>query len=443
MSKIKNINKPARKTKQRQRRQRLLRVVTNSERGSFGCQRRWDFAYQAGLTSSMTPAPLKQGTLVHQCLGVWYESGCTLSHAEIVRDMVGPWLEGRLAWAETAFEDSEFADSKRAELIAEDHAIVDQSTVMLEGYINKWSEVDSKFLEVIAVEPQMARWLIHPVTGKTIEDRPIIKGERRRRRWSFGGGVDVLVRDKRDGQVWAMEHKTTSDKDLNQYLRKLHFDPQTRGYAWALADPIPGVSGVEPVQVAGVIYNALRKKVPAIPHLLKNKKGLSKASNIDTTRDVYLKAIIDNGFDPDDYVEILDKISRNQFFAREAYAFSAHEIADFEQDMTHAALQICEASKPGTYHPRQVSACMGVAAYPCRYRSICLEDGNMARASFRVKGIRHEELSGELAEPYAAQERGLELSDLDPQKQIPTKTQARASDQPASDPDDPFAVLNA
>jgi len=440
MTKAAIKTKAKRKTKQRERRPKLLRVVTNSERSSFGCQRRWAFGYLDGLTTSMTSAPLKQGTLVHQALGAWYESGMVLTHAELIRDTVEPWLERRMEWADRAFEGHDYADQRRAELIAEDREIAAQSTAMMAGYIDQWLAPDSDHLEVIAVEPQMARYLKHPVTGRPIEDRPRIGGVVRRRRWSFGGGVDVLVRDKRDGQTWAMEHKTTADRDLNQYLRKLHFDPQVRGYAWALADPIPSVSGVEPVNVAGVIYNVLRKKAPATPHVLKNGKGLSKASSIDTTREVYLKAILDNGFDPDDYVEILDKISRNQFFAREAYTFSSAEIADFEVDATHASLLILNASKPGTYHPRQVAACMGIAAYPCRYRSICLEDGNMARANFTVKGIRHEELSGELCEPYTAQERGLELSDPDPIKPIATTTPIRVSDQ--ADPDDPFAILN-
>lgn len=425
------------------KRNRLLRVISNSERGTFACERKWWFSYVEGLTTALTPAPLKQGTLVHDCLAAWYRSGMTMTIERILFDVVGPWLERRRAWAAVAFEGQDYAEQKRDALLQEDAEIAATSTAMVTGYMIRWAEADLRHLEIVAIEPQVARWLFHPETGKPIEDRPLVKGERRRRRWAYGGAIDLLVQDRRDGRFWFMEHKTTKDRDLQLYVNKLHFDPQIRGYAWALANPIPEVSDVkEPVEVAGVIYNVLRKKIPAVPAPVKDGTRLSRAKDIDTTREVFMAAIEQHGFDPGDYTEILARLEHNRFFAREPYPFTKAELRDFELDLGHHALRIRDASKPGVHHPRQVQICKGgVKPLTCPFESLCLEDGNFARASYRVKTIRHEELTGDLAEPYAAQERGLELADeIRPQSQV-ASTGFPDRRGAVEDPDDPFAAL--
>ncbi len=42
------------------------------------------------------------------------------------------------------------------------------------------------------------------------------------------------------------------------------------------------------------------------------------------------------------------------------------------------------------------------------FESVCLEDGPLTRANYRVKVLRHEELEGELAEPWMGGIRGVD-----------------------------------
>lgn len=386
----------------------VFRIVTNSERSAFGCQRRWWFSYIEGLDPWRTPAPLLHGSLVHQMLATWYRSNFGLTTAAILELVVEPWLEMRFARAD-AMEPNVGGIEKQKDL--ETSAL---ATAMFLGYQNHWIGPDSKYLDVVAVEPQMARWLRHPDKGTPIYDFVKHGDKRRRRRWAYGGGVDLLFTDRRDERIWAMEHKNTSERDLLVFLRKaLDFSPQTRGYAWALEDPIPEISDIkDPVVVAGVVYNALRKKIPTPVKPLKSGK-ISRDKRIDTTADIYRAAIIANGENVDTFSSELARLKNNLFFAREGVTFSRNEIEDFERDMTESALQIRAASKLNVYQPRQFSMCQGGTYAKCPFQDLCLDDGEWARDDFGVKGIRHVELRGDMAEPWAAQERGLTLADAD------------------------------
>src|SRR5690606_10898829 len=121
------------------------------------------------------------------------------------------------------------------------------------------------------------------------------------------GHIDGVVQDS-SGDVWILEHKTSA---TSWSLVDMLFNDQTLGYMWVVQQLL----GSAP---RGVIFNILRKKVPRVPQLLKNG-GLSRAKNIDTTFETYMRAIEDNGLDPVDYVEILRELKDrgNTFFQRE------------------------------------------------------------------------------------------------------------------------------
>lgn len=394
----------AAKLKQSQART-LLRVLTNSERTTMACERRWWFRYVEGLNQFST-APLRQGGLWHTCLAAWYRSNCTLTPSEIKLVAIDPWYESRKLWAENGGTPIE---------LEEDFAIQKSILGMLEGYIHKFAD-DAKDFKVIAVEPQVGRMIINPNTGKQLRDVVTFKdGTKRNRVWSYGGAMDLLV-EMRDGSHWFMEHKTTIERDLTNYTRKLHWDPQIRGYAWAAQRPLIAIgSGVfeKPLRLTGVIYNVARKKVPEEPQPLKNG-GLSKAKDIDTTRDLYLSALKRHGLNPDLYADVLEQLSTKKFFHREPYVFTDNEIEDAGLDISHVALKTVKAER-ALFHTRQPSICTGIASQPCPYKHICLVDTPMGRSQFAVSAIRHEELTGELSEPYVARMRDVRMKAKTPQ----------------------------
>lgn len=393
---------------------RLLRVLTNSERTSSACGRRWWWRYHLGFSGFDSPAPLRQGSLIHRMLAAWYLSNMTMTAVDIARDVADVWMQERVAYGPKNLP----ADVV-GERYVEDLQIRDQSVAIVAHYLLHWGDHDRAAWEIVAVEASFARGIPHPKTGKSILHSV---GGGPKKLWVHGGQVDLLIRERATGLLWFVEHKSTTDDDFEGFFSKLHLDTQIRGYAWALQDPIDMGSLFttsvinEPTEVAGVIYNAIRKVAPRQPKLLKPPKattknphpvspGLSKAA-IDTTRDVYLTTILMHGFDPGEYADILADLEKKRFFARERYVITRRELEDWIVDHGRWALETLERSKRPLDNPpsRQTSLCNEYHRR-CEYASLCIEDGLDARRSFRVRTVRHEELPGDLGEPSALAER--------------------------------------
>jgi hypothetical protein len=95
----------------------------------------------------------------------------------------------------------------------------------------------------------------------------------------FTGRIDAFPTNV-FGENWVMDHKTCKsipDEDSR------YSDLQMVFYCWLL----PHLGYPKP---NGVIWDYIRKKVPTVPELLV-KGGLSKNKSIDTTYEVYMKAV--------------------------------------------------------------------------------------------------------------------------------------------------------
>lgn len=139
-------------------------------------------------------------------------------------------------------------------------------------------------------------------------------------------------------------------------------------------------------------------------------------AEIDTTRDTYLKAILEHDLDPDDYTDHLEKLpGLDSCFHREQYSFTDIELDDFGVDAAWSALALIQAEKR-PYHPRQTRVCQGFMGRGCPggFESICHQDGPMARKAFTTTTIRHRELEGDLAEPWTGRDRGVTMVEPNP-----------------------------
>lgn len=370
-----------------------IRILTNSERSTAACQKRWRFAYLDGLTGGSTPAPLIQGSLWHRCLEVFYREGMRDDLATLDAAVIGPWLAGRA--------ESEYCDPES------DLEIAREVRGMLQGYLDLYGDRDRAAWEVIAVEGQVARRLPNqkrPERGFTDFRQDPRTGLSQSRAWYYGAGLDLIVRNATSGELWLVEHKTTGASDLDQYLRKLHLDPQIRGYAWALLDPDRDLSDpaivaavIKGTGVRGIIYNVARKSVPRWPERIKS--GTLSRAAIDTTWERYLEAIEAHGLNELDYTDMRDKLVGKAFFARETYLLTGAELEDWRRDMSTWGAEISRLETL-PHHPRQLGVCQMHGASRCQYASICLEDGPQARANFGIKTVRHVELTGDLSEPW-------------------------------------------
>jgi ribosomal protein L17 len=116
----------------------------------------------------------------------------------------------------------------------------------------------------------------------------------------YKGRIDGIVRDKMG--VWILEHKTT--KTLPRDAPRI-IDPQSTLYNLALRSM--GLEG------SGTIHNFLRTKPPSEPRVLV-KGGLSV--RCDTDYKTYLAAIRREELDPEDYVDVLRKLKKQEKFFR-------------------------------------------------------------------------------------------------------------------------------
>lgn len=410
----------------------MLRIITNSERSSSACWRRHDYRYGLGIVpTGEAPSPLRQGSLVHRMLGAMYRGDLARHPHEIMNslraEVAGPWLEQRIA----AITDRRAHDTE--EQLAEVKRIGVEAFGMVEHYAWTFAAVDHAEWEILGVDVPVARRLQHPDHGGWLIDRPAdgirqlpmpgvsaahANAGRRTRSWWFAGEIDMIVRERSTGLVWIVEHKTTDGGDLQGYCRRLHLDPQVRGYLWALTgppdDPDNPAGAVlrdlrytkigAPIEPAGVIYNVLRKAVPREPPPLKPRKpggpspGVSQAAIV-TTPAVYLAAVLRHGHNPDDYADKLAELRGVQFFHRDRYVISRPQLLDWHRDTGIWALQ-AQAEERRREHPRQTQVCQGVVQMPCPYQALCLEDTPGAREHYQLRGVRHEELPGALGDPW-------------------------------------------
>lgn len=189
---------------------------------------------------------------------------------------------------------------------------------------------------------------------------PIYNNKGNRTHGVYRGTYDGIVQDS-DGFYWLLEHKTASRISTDH----LPLDEQVVSYMWAAQQEY----GIE---LEGVIYNILLKKIPTKPRELKSG-GLSKAKNIKTTYNVYVNALKEhyNGSENvpwEEYESILDhlKDKDNEFFWRKKLTKTQEEINDIGRriyqeykDMTDPNLSI---------YPRPSRDCI----WKCDFREVCI-----------------------------------------------------------------------
>jgi hypothetical protein len=189
--------------------------------------------------------------------------------------------------------------------------------------------------------------------------------------------VDLVVTGP-DG-VYLVDHKTTSGFP-ETWEAENHLSRQFRWYAWAWQQQ-------HGVQVTGFVVNGARKAVPRVPPVLKNG-SISKAK-IDTTREVYLGAVLAAGLNPDDYAEMLESLpSLDAYFRRDFIYFNQEEIAEAGREL----YELYRMAK--TVKPYKTPTPLCVKLWPCAFRSLCTEDTPEARMMYREKERKLEELEG-------------------------------------------------
>ncbi|HEY6009079.1 MAG TPA: PD-(D/E)XK nuclease family protein [Geobacteraceae bacterium] len=257
------------------------------------CEQKYDYGYRQRLRPAVKAIAPERGRILHEYLAVYYRAVAAgaeplaahqAGQAQIMAH--APRIKASAAIAHYAGQEEEARTY--LELIP---AVVN----IAERYFIVHGEGDALHFEVLLVEEKMDFEIVAGIKSKSI--------------------IDLVFRDRRNDLIWLAEHKTTERvPDSSVRLR----DFQTLLYANVLWRE-------KGIHVDGVFWNYLRTKEPAKPH--QNRDGrFSKAINIDTTWDIYERAIREAGQDPGAYADVRDRLQGREevaFFPRYEHVITA------------------------------------------------------------------------------------------------------------------------
>lgn len=287
---------------------RALPVITNSECSTYRrCAKEHEIAYTLGVRPLETAAPFRFGTGVHASLQRHFLGGDIVAHLEDYND-------------EYEFQ---------------------RAAAMLDGYQLRWADEDAAW-EVLAVEIQFDAPLFNPATDHASTA------------YRLGGKLDLVVRDRRTGDEWIVEHKTSAQDIVpgSNYWARLRLDSQISTYmvgARAL--------GFTP---RGVIYDVLGKPAQrplmATPPVARKftKAGALYANQRDTDET------------PAEYGQrVREAIAAepDAFYQRGTVVRIGEEEREAAADTWHIAARIRESRRTGVA-PRNPDACV-------RFNKIC------------------------------------------------------------------------
>lgn len=339
---------------------RRLPLVTNSELTTYRrCPKEWMVSYDQGYRTVDKPDALRLGTSVHDSLerrlrhGVWHP---------------------------------------RREDYADDYEY-ERYVALLDGYGLRWSS-DFDEYEILAVEAQFDAPLVNPETGAPSSA------------YRLGGKLDAVVREIRSGDVYVLEHKTSSQDVApgSTYWSRLRLDSQISTYmvgARAL--------GFEP---RGVIYDVLRKpgeKPSEIPLL--DDDGLkvvldASGARVSTkdgkkyreTGDAKLGYVLQTRKEtPAEYgqrVRVAIAAEPDAYYQRGVIVRLADEEREAAADTWQFVARIRESRRTGVA-PRNPDACVRYNR-PCSYFPVCSGETTLDNPlRYRRTETAHEELAAQ------------------------------------------------
>jgi len=187
--------------------------------------------------------------------------------------------------------------------------------------------------------------------------------------------IDWVARHRPTNMTWLIDHKfrkTLQSDDLEE------FNLQMSSYQYVL-----GVLGIRTV---GSMANQILTKLPTLPS--RNKDGTMSRARISSTWEVYKGALLAAGLDPEDYLDMKDKLT-TEFF-RHSYSYRSElEVANtWENLIKRSALAMNDENYP---YLRNLGS---LGCRNCWARDYCMEElrggdlDYMLRTQFMVRPER-------------------------------------------------------
>lgn len=284
----------------------------------------WSGRSQANLEPKKAYSPFFIGRAVHHCIEQLYSEGTP------------PYL------ALSSFLREELRERRQSPLWPIDRETVRKDTKLTRGLLTQYrawardyqGQYRDDTLDYLAHELAFGDQLepiLLKVDGKPLEPRVAIAGT-----------FDGLVRYKPDGRLLVPEYKTC--RSVKERTALLPHDEQASTYCYAAQEWFG-----QPV--AGVLYTLICKKVASTPAVTQTGL-LSRNKNIDTTPEMYLRAIyahhgqVSDRFIEDNYGGILDDLrQRDPLIARLVVERTQTQIDLWVRELHATILEMADANR--------------------------------------------------------------------------------------------------
>lgn len=310
------------------------------------CRRRWKYSsrLRMGYEAALPNMNLWLGRQMHAALAHWYATSSPKETLEYFDEICGNDIE-IIARAEVG--------EKFLTLMNE---TMELGYAVLRHYILHSRRIDE--FDVEAIEQPMA------VLLPFVENAAIVSR------------LDLVGRDKK-GQLFVMDHKTTSRMPDIRYVRH---DMQAPTYTF-----MAGAWSGEPVQ--NFTFNFLLKKQPSIPSVLKNGT-LSRAKLHQTSYEVYGHALAVAGHSWDQYTDVLFQLrdQPNGFFRRDQLKFSHKALQVHISHLCSIATDMLDPNTPLYPSPDRFSCRWCDFVEPCIMETHGADPEPLLRANYIKRG---------------------------------------------------------
>lgn len=241
------------------------------------CRQEWRYIYQENLAPRIDTRPLSLGSAVHMGLATalreYYYGQVPVEDG--VRKGVESWRERELARDDLFEEEIEAVYQVAAD--AEQIAI----RTLRKLPIDEWETVTDP-----AGTPMIEYHFTVPLKG-----------------WGgFHGYIDWVGRHKPTGQIWLVDWKV---RGSFQPYEAEEVNLQNAAYQYA-------IFRILRKPLVGTITFQISNKPPTKPKL--NKDGTMSRALIKTDWETYKAALLEAGLNPDDYLDMAEKLSTVEFF---------------------------------------------------------------------------------------------------------------------------------
>lgn len=303
-------------------------IVTNSSMHTFmSCRQKYDFRYNKNIVSCEKAPALSFGTAVHAGLEFWFKYSIE---------------EGAInATICDGIDDAELIKAQE----------------LVKAYMNEYAFED---FEVKAVEYTFESPVRNPKT-KRVAKKAI-----------YSGKVDGII--EKDGELWILEHKTTSNADEDYFLCK-DFDDQIALYAIAIEEIVGR-------PVVGALYDVILK-----PRLImaKGETDEEYAERLSASKTGKVKR--KEAESPDAFRERCANAITSQNFFRKWIRFDPIELIKKRA----AFWSVVKDMRTGQIY-QNTFQCLGSYS-PCEYRHLCHAHGDLSQCADCYETRKpHEEL---------------------------------------------------